>query len=160
MRIANTDRLPPDLNGYPAELRPLLERCLTADPAERIGTDELAAMCELFAGRPLNDFDGWLPEPVGLEIARRVRAAENPPVPTVADAGAGTGRAGVGAGGSGTGGTGAGPAGAFGGVYGAPTVGAPPRPAGPPPAAGHPTHPRCRARRPRRPPDRSGSGAC
>ncbi|MCX5174003.1 serine/threonine-protein kinase [Streptomyces virginiae] len=141
VRIANTDRLPPDLNGYPAELRPLLERCLTADPAERIGTDELAAMCELFAGRPLNDFDGWLPEPVGLEIARRVRAAENPPVPTLADAGAGTGRAGVGAGGSGTGGTGVGPAGAFGGLYGAPTVGAPPRPAGPPPAAGHPTHP-------------------
>ncbi|MCX4777943.1 serine/threonine-protein kinase [Streptomyces sp. NBC_01264] len=139
VRIANTDRLPPDLNGYPAELRPLLERCLTADPAARIGTDELAAMCELFAGRPLNDFDGWLPEPVGQEIARRVRAAENPPVPTVADRGAGAG-AGGGAGGFGPAdtGPGAGASGASGGIHSADTAFAPPRPAGPP-RPGHPT---------------------
>ncbi|MET9857296.1 serine/threonine-protein kinase, partial [Streptomyces sp. NPDC006450] len=96
VRIANTDRLPPDLSGYPAELRPLLERCLTADPAARIGTDELAALCERAAGRPLNDVAGWLPEPVGLEIARRVRAAENPPVPTVADTDAAAAAAGFG----------------------------------------------------------------
>lgn len=143
VRIANTDRLPPDLNGYPAELRPLLERCLTADPAARIGTDELAAMCELFAGRPLNDFDGWLPEPVGLEIARRVRAAENPPVPTVVDSGAaaaaGAGRAGgFGPAGSGTGpAAGTGTSGAFGGLHAAATAYAPPRPPGPP----QPNHP-------------------
>ncbi|MFF3210715.1 serine/threonine-protein kinase [Streptomyces sp. NPDC002886] len=136
VRIANTDRLPPDLNGYPAELRPLLERCLTADPAARIGTDELAAMCELFAGRPLNDFDGWLPEPVGQEITRRVRAAENPPAATVADRGAGAG-AGGGAGGFGPAGTGPG-AGASGGIHSADTAFAPPRPAGPP-RPGHPT---------------------
>ncbi|WP_327307064.1 protein kinase [Streptomyces sp. NBC_01298] len=129
VRIANTDRLPPDLSGYPTELKPLLERCLTADPAERIGTDELAAMCELFAGRPLNDFDGWLPEPVGQEIARRVRAAENPPTPTVADAGAG---AGAGDFGPARTGAGTGTAGAFGGVHAADTAFAPPRPAGPP----------------------------
>lgn len=144
VRIANTDRLPPDLNGYPAELRPLLERCLTPDPAERIGTDELAAMCELFAGRPRHDFDGWLPEPLGLEIARRVRAAENPPVPTVLDSGGGAGAgAGAGAaaaaGGFGPAGTGAGTgvSGAFAGVHDADTAFAPPRPAGPPrPSAG------------------------
>ncbi|MGW6841160.1 serine/threonine-protein kinase [Streptomyces sp. NPDC054958] len=140
VRIANTERLPPDLSGYPERLRPLLERCLTADPAARIGTDELAALCETAAGRPLGDFAHWLPEPVGLEIARRVRAAENPPVPTVADADAGTSAGTGGTAGSAAGGTGAGAASAFGGVYGAPTVGAPPRPAGPPPAAGHPTH--------------------
>lgn len=85
VRIANTERLPPDLSGHPAGPRPLLECCLTADPAARIGTDELAALCELAAGRPLNEFSGWLPEPVGLELARRVRAALHPPVPTVAD---------------------------------------------------------------------------
>ncbi|MFD6890178.1 protein kinase [Streptomyces sp. NPDC059957] len=129
VRIANTDRLPPDLSGYPTELKPLLERCLTADPAARIGTEELAALCELFAGRPLNDFDGWLPEPVGLEIARRVRAAENPPVPTVADAGAGAGAGDFGPAGTGAG---TGTAGAFGGVHAADTAFAPPRPAGPP----------------------------
>lgn len=136
VRIANTDRLPPDLNGYPAELRPLLERCLTADPAERIGTDELAALCELFAGRPLNDFDGWLPEPVGQEIARRVRAAENPPVPTVADSGAGAAAAAGGFGPAGTG-AGTGVSGAFAGVHAADTAFAPPRPPGPP----QPNHP-------------------
>ncbi|MDD9381601.1 serine/threonine-protein kinase [Streptomyces sp. ZAF1911] len=136
VRIANTDRQPPDLSGYPTELKPLLERCLTADPAERIGTDELAAMCELFAGRPLNDFDGWLPEPVGLEIARRVRAAENPPAATVADRGADAGAGGA-AGGFGPAGTGPG-AGASGGIHSADTAFAPPRPAGPP-RPGHPT---------------------
>lgn len=141
VRIANTDRLPPDLSGYPLELRPLLERCLTADPAARIGTEELAALCELFAGRPLGDFDDWLPEPVGQEIARRVRAAENPPAPTVADAGAGVGAAG--AGGFGPAGTGTGPAtgtgtsGAFGGFHAADTAFTPPRPPGPP----RPKHP-------------------
>lgn len=143
VRIANTDRLPPDLSGYPTELKPLLERCLTADPAERIGTDELAAMCELFAGRPLNDFDGWLPEPVGQEIARRVRAAENPPVPTVADTGGGAG-ASAAAGGFGPAGTGpgTGTSGAFGGVHDADTAFAPPRPAGPPrPSAATPAPP-------------------
>ncbi|MFI5864542.1 protein kinase domain-containing protein [Streptomyces sp. NPDC051546] len=135
VRIANTDRLPPDLSGYPLELRPLLERCLTADPAERIGTDELAALCELFAKRPLNEFDGWLPEPVGQDIARRVRAAENPPAPTAADPGAvadpprahGFGPAGTGTGTSGT----------FGGPHAADMAFAPPRPPGPP----RPNHP-------------------
>ncbi|MER5486807.1 protein kinase [Streptomyces sp. NPDC002812] len=145
VRIANTDRQPPDLSGYPTELKPLLERCLTADPAERIGTDELAAMCELFAGRPLNDFDGWLPEPLGLEIARRVRAAENPPVPTVADTSGGAGAAPGGSAGTfgpaGTG-PGTGTSGAFGGVHDADTAFAPPRPAGPPrPSAATPAPP-------------------
>ncbi|WP_407839478.1 protein kinase [Streptomyces sp. DSM 116496] len=132
VRIANTDRLPPDLSGYPTELKPLLERCLTADPAERIGTDELAAMCELFAGRPLNDFDGWLPEPVGLEIARRVRAAENPPAPTVADTGAAAAAGAARSGGFGPAGTDTGTSGAFGGLHAADTAFAPPRPPGPP----------------------------
>lgn len=141
VRIANSDRLPPDLSGYPAGLRPLLERCLTADPAQRIGTEELAALCEAAAGRQPNDFADWLPEPLGQEIARRVRAAVHPPAPTVADTGAGAG-AGAGAGvPGGTGGSGAGAAGASGGVYGAPTAGAPPRPAGPPPGGGYATPP-------------------
>lgn len=122
VRIAYTDRQPPDLSGYPTELKPLLERCLTADPAARIGTDELAALCELFAGRPLNEFDDWLPEPVGQEIARRVRAAENPPTPTVADPGAAAAAGAARSGGFGPAGTGTGTPGAPGGLHATDTV--------------------------------------
>ncbi|WP_308030978.1 hypothetical protein [Streptomyces sp. CoH27] len=49
---------PPRLDGYDDLLRPLLERCLAADPDQRIGTEELAALCEQTAGRRLNDFTG------------------------------------------------------------------------------------------------------
>ncbi|MFF4005779.1 serine/threonine-protein kinase [Streptomyces sp. NPDC001717] len=79
--IANTPQQAPDLSGYPDELRPLLERCLKADPAERPGTEELAEWCERLAGRPLRDFQDWLPAPVTAEIARRERLAEAPPQP-------------------------------------------------------------------------------
>ncbi|MEU1407735.1 serine/threonine-protein kinase [Streptomyces sp. NPDC005728] len=82
VRIANTERTPPDLSGYPAPLQTLLERCLTADPAARITTDELAELCEQAAGRPLRAFDGWLPAPLMERIARREEAAARPLEPT------------------------------------------------------------------------------
>ncbi|MGW6403984.1 serine/threonine-protein kinase [Streptomyces sp. NPDC055134] len=82
VRIANTERTPPDLSNYPTSLRTLLERCLTADPAARITTDELAELCERGAGRPLRAFDGWLPAPLMERIARRETAAARPPEPT------------------------------------------------------------------------------
>lgn len=81
VRIANTERSAPDLSGYPEPLRTLLERTLTADPAERITTDELAALGERAAGRPLRAFDGWLPAPLMERIARREAAAARPPEP-------------------------------------------------------------------------------
>ncbi|MDC2951840.1 serine/threonine-protein kinase [Streptomyces heilongjiangensis] len=81
-QIANTAQRPPQLAGYDEQLRPLLERCLTADPAERIGTEELAALCQELAGRGLSDFNGWLPEPLTAEIARREQSAQTPPPPT------------------------------------------------------------------------------
>ncbi|GGL72465.1 hypothetical protein GCM10010129_15220 [Streptomyces fumigatiscleroticus] len=80
-QIANTALRPPRLDGYDDRLRPLLERCLTADPAERIGTDELAALCQEHAGRALSDFDGWLPAPLTAEITRRERSVRTPPAP-------------------------------------------------------------------------------
>ncbi|MFD7623866.1 serine/threonine-protein kinase, partial [Streptomyces sp. NPDC059802] len=80
-QIANTEHRPPRLDGYPPELRPLLERCLAADPRARIGTTELAALCEQSAGRPLSESAGWLPEPLAAEIARREQAAQLPPPP-------------------------------------------------------------------------------
>ncbi|MDJ0345722.1 serine/threonine-protein kinase [Streptomyces sp. H10-C2] len=80
-QIANTAIRPPDLTGYPERLRPLLERCLAADPAGRPSPAELAGMCERAAGRPLRDFNGWLPAPVAAEITRREAAAQRPPEP-------------------------------------------------------------------------------
>ncbi|MFF7263438.1 serine/threonine-protein kinase [Streptomyces sp. NPDC008159] len=81
-QIANTAQRPPQLGGFDERLRPLLERCLTADPAERIGTEELAALCQELAGRGLSDFNGWLPEPLTAEIVRREQSAQTPPQPT------------------------------------------------------------------------------
>lgn len=78
VRIANTERTPPDLSNYPAPLRTLLERCLTADPATRITTDELAELCEREAVRPLRAFGGWLPAPLMERIARRRRLPRGP----------------------------------------------------------------------------------
>ncbi|MFF8376855.1 protein kinase [Streptomyces sp. NPDC015661] len=80
-RIANTALRPPDLDGYPTELRPLLERCLTADPADRITPAELTDWCERAAGRPLTALGDWLPAPVAAAVDRRVRAAARPPRP-------------------------------------------------------------------------------
>ncbi|MEV2212431.1 serine/threonine-protein kinase [Streptomyces sp. NPDC050997] len=82
-QIANTAHRPPQLGGYDDKLRPLLERCLTADPDERIGTEELAAHCQELAGCLLSDFGGWLPAPLAAEIVRREQAAQTPPPPTV-----------------------------------------------------------------------------
>ncbi|GLX40779.1 hypothetical protein Sros01_68520 [Streptomyces roseochromogenus] len=82
VRIANTERMPPDLSAYPQPLRPLLERTLAADPSARITTDELAALSEAAAGRPLRSFDDWLPTPLTELIARREAAAARTPEPT------------------------------------------------------------------------------
>ncbi|MEU8651281.1 serine/threonine-protein kinase [Streptomyces sp. NPDC048737] len=82
-RIAATEQRQPDLSGYPDGLRPLLERCLTPDPAARPAPAELAELCAQASGRPARDFTGWLPEPTAAEIARRARAAATPePDPT------------------------------------------------------------------------------
>ncbi|MFE3764569.1 serine/threonine-protein kinase [Streptomyces sp. NPDC059104] len=87
-QIANTAVRPPRLDVYDDTLRPLLERCLSADPAGRIGTEELAALCEQSAGHSPNDFTGWLPQPLTEELAARRRAALPPgPEPTVTGSG-------------------------------------------------------------------------
>ncbi|NDZ78049.1 protein kinase [Streptomyces sp. SID10853] len=74
-QIANTAARPPDLSEYPGILRPLLERCLAADPADRIPAAELAALCEEYGGRPLRDIAGWLPGPLSARVAVRAEAA-------------------------------------------------------------------------------------
>ncbi|MFC8450615.1 serine/threonine-protein kinase [Kitasatospora sp. NPDC057223] len=87
-KIANTEARPPDLSGYPEPLRQILERCLTADPADRATPEELAALCEQAAGRRLRDFSGWLPEPLAAEIARRGERAALVPEPAEPDSAA------------------------------------------------------------------------
>ncbi|MFF7369873.1 serine/threonine-protein kinase [Streptomyces tricolor] len=73
-RIANTAQQPPRLDGHDDRLRPLLERCLATAPDRRIGTEELAALCERAVGRSLRDFSGWLPEPLTADLIARERA--------------------------------------------------------------------------------------
>ncbi|MBY8882695.1 serine/threonine protein kinase [Streptomyces sp. PLK6-54] len=89
-KIANTAFRPPDLSGYPDVLRPLLERCLAAEPGDRPSPAELSALCEQAAGRPLREFAGWLPGPLAADIAHHEEAAARPPQPE-GPAGLGTG---------------------------------------------------------------------
>ncbi|RPF43702.1 serine/threonine protein kinase [Streptomyces sp. Ag109_G2-6] len=95
-QIANTAQRPPRLDLYDDTLRPLLERCLSHDPARRITPGELAALCERATGRRLDDFTRWLPDPLAEELTARRHAALRPeperepqpkaePEPTVAD---------------------------------------------------------------------------
>ncbi|MFE2738067.1 protein kinase [Streptomyces sp. NPDC059349] len=82
-RIASTELRPPDLSGYPDQLRPLLEVCLSADPGQRPAPAALAEQCAQAAARELRDFDGWLPAPLAEEISHREAVAQDlrPPEP-------------------------------------------------------------------------------
>ena len=56
----------PALDGVPAAVRPLVERCLAKDPGQRPATAELL---EELDGADLEA--GWLPAPVAAELSRR-----------------------------------------------------------------------------------------
>ncbi|MFC9327441.1 serine/threonine-protein kinase [Kitasatospora sp. NPDC057015] len=136
-RIVNTAFRPPELGGYPAPLRGILERCLAADPADRPSAGELAALCEVAVGRAPSDFAGWLPDPVMAEIARRAALAREVQDAAARDA--------------------AGPPPPGPPAYGPPGYGPPPaeppRPNGPPPVVGaHPEPARPAPAQPTRPP--------
>ncbi|WP_189296216.1 serine/threonine-protein kinase [Streptomyces cinerochromogenes] len=133
-QIANTAQRPPRLDGHDDRLRPLLESCLAADPNRRVGAEELAALCERAAGRSLNDFTGWLPQPLAADLASRERAVPAAsPTPTVTDnGGAQQGTADPGEGGfgaAGTGGGGASPGAPHGPTFAGARTTAPPPPA-------------------------------
>ena len=71
---------PPDTGGLPAELRPLVERCLAKDPAQRPGTAQLLA--ELNTDLPAS---GWLPAPITQAFPSHPPAEPLPAEPAAAD---------------------------------------------------------------------------
>jgi serine/threonine protein kinase len=70
---------PPDISALPADLRPLVERCLAKDPGQRPTTQQFLA--ELSTGRPEA---GWLPGPVTRTFPSYLPGA-GPDAPTAAD---------------------------------------------------------------------------
>ena len=71
---------PPDTGGLPAELRPLVERCLAKDPGQRPSTDQLLA--ELNTAPPAA---GWLPAPITQAFPSPPPSEPGPAAPTAAD---------------------------------------------------------------------------
>ncbi|MFJ4827260.1 protein kinase [Streptomyces bacillaris] len=76
-RIVHED---PDLSGLPEQLRPLVTRCLSRDPAARPALDEIIRLCDEISPEPLRQGEGWLPEAVTGSITDRLRLPA--PVPT------------------------------------------------------------------------------
>ncbi|MEU6866626.1 serine/threonine-protein kinase [Streptomyces sp. NPDC046876] len=72
----------PDLSAVPAELLPLVTRCLAKDPAERPSPAEVLELCRAAAGGAgLRRSEDWLPAGVAAGLAGRPSVPA--PVPTV-----------------------------------------------------------------------------
>ncbi|MFE9563093.1 serine/threonine-protein kinase [Streptomyces sp. NPDC006487] len=75
-RIVHED---PDLSGLPEELRPLVTRCLSRDPADRPALTEVIALCHAASGtEPLRQGEDWLPRAVAGSITERVHLLPAP----------------------------------------------------------------------------------
>ncbi|MFJ8820389.1 serine/threonine-protein kinase [Streptomyces sp. NPDC102467] len=81
----------PDLSPLPSEIRPLIERCMAPDPADRATLAEIVEWCRERLGRDADAGAVWR-EVTGPEITvpSPVRAVETPPGPALAPAGAPT----------------------------------------------------------------------
>ncbi|WP_405792011.1 protein kinase domain-containing protein [Streptomyces sp. NBC_01506] len=84
-RIVHED---PDLSRVPAELLPLVTRCLTRDPAGRPSLTEIIELCHEISPVALRQGEDWLPQAVAGSITERLRLPEPaktpPPQPAVA----------------------------------------------------------------------------
>ncbi|KJY27435.1 serine/threonine protein kinase, partial [Streptomyces sp. NRRL S-444] len=84
-RIVHED---PDLSALPEELRPLVTRCLSRDPADRPTLTEVIQMCHDLSQVPLRQGEDWLPQAVAGSITERLQLPEPaktpPPQPAVA----------------------------------------------------------------------------
>ncbi|WP_329238050.1 serine/threonine protein kinase [Streptomyces sp. NBC_01460] len=83
-RIVHED---PDLSQLPAELLPLVSRCLVRDPAGRPSLTEIIELCHELSPVPLRQGEDWLPQAVAGSITERLRLpdpAKTPPPPAAA----------------------------------------------------------------------------
>ncbi|MFC8823844.1 serine/threonine-protein kinase [Streptomyces sp. NPDC057137] len=84
-RIVHED---PDLSRVPAELLPLVTRCLTRDPAGRPSLTEIIELCHEISPVALRQGEDWLPQAVAGSITERLQLPEPaktpPPQPSVA----------------------------------------------------------------------------
>ncbi len=83
-RIVHED---PDLSRLPAELLPLVSRCLSRDPAGRPSLTEIIELCHELSPTALRQGEDWLPQTVAGSITERLRLPEPartpPPQPPV-----------------------------------------------------------------------------
>ncbi|MFJ6513959.1 serine/threonine-protein kinase [Streptomyces sp. NPDC091406] len=77
-RIVHED---PDLSRLPDELRPLVTRCLSRDPADRPALADIIRMCHEISPEPLRQGEDWLPRAVAGSITERLRMPAPAPTP-------------------------------------------------------------------------------
>lgn len=77
-RIVHED---PDLSRLPDELRPLVTRCLSRDPADRPALADVIRMCHEISPEPLRQGEDWLPQEVAGSITERLRMPAPAPTP-------------------------------------------------------------------------------
>ncbi|WP_030694396.1 serine/threonine-protein kinase [Streptomyces globisporus] len=77
-RIVHED---PDLSRLPGELRPVVTRCLSRDPADRPSLTEIIELCHEAADEPLRQGEDWLPQAVAGSITERLKLPAPAPTP-------------------------------------------------------------------------------
>ncbi|WKD36640.1 serine/threonine-protein kinase [Streptomyces xanthophaeus] len=77
-RIVHED---PDLSALPEELRPVVTRCLSRDPADRPTLTEIIELCNAASDTPLRQGEDWLPQAVAGSITERLRLPAPAPTP-------------------------------------------------------------------------------
>ncbi|MFF2785642.1 serine/threonine-protein kinase [Streptomyces sp. NPDC058049] len=82
-RIVHED---PDLSALPEELRPVVTRCLSRDPADRPALTEIIELCNAASEAPLRQGEDWLPQAVAGSITERLRLPAPAPTPAPAPA--------------------------------------------------------------------------
>ncbi|MGW0694513.1 serine/threonine-protein kinase [Streptomyces sp. NBC_01578] len=66
----------PDLSRLPAELRPLVARCLSRDPAARPAPTEVIEQCHALSPAPLRQGEDWLPQTLAGSLTERRQLPE------------------------------------------------------------------------------------
>nr|WP_051837755.1 serine/threonine-protein kinase [Streptomyces sp. NRRL F-2580] len=77
-RIVHED---PDLSALPEELRPVVTRCLSRDPADRPTLTEVIELCNAASEAPLRQGEDWLPQAVAGSLTERRQLPAPAPTP-------------------------------------------------------------------------------